>query len=230
MWDRLVPFISSKTDFSLCLYGDFNSIRSIDERKERSMVFRQVDVNNFNMFIDDNLLIDLPICGRLLTWYHGDGVSMSRLDRFLLSEKWCAAGPNNIQVAYQRGLSDHVPSMLHVDEANWGSRPLRMLKCWSDYPSYANFVCDQWSSFQVQGCGGYVLRQKLKLIKKKISLKEWHIQHSQNMEGKMSEVKNCISFFDSKGEVSPLSDVEVEELHELSTNFHYMAQINNSVH
>lgn len=46
----------------------------------------------------------------------------------------------------------------------------------------------------------------------------------------MWEVKNRIYFFDSKGEVSPLSDVEVEELHELSTNFHYMAQINNNVH
>jgi len=43
-----------------------------------------VDADNFNNFIDDCLLIDLPICGQLFTWYRGDGISMSRLDRFLL--------------------------------------------------------------------------------------------------------------------------------------------------
>jgi len=227
LWERLVPFITSNTNLCLCLCGDFNSIRDIEERKGRSTVFKQVDTYIFNKFIPDSFLIDLPICGRLFTWYRGDGVSMSRLDRFLLSEKWCAVWPNSIQVAYQRGLSDHVPLMLHIDEANWGPRPLRMLKCWSDYPGYANFVREQWTSFQVQGWGGYVLRQKLKMIKN--SLKEWHRQHSQNLEGKMSKVKDRISYFDSKGEVAPLSDVEMEELHDLSANFHPMARISNSI-
>jgi len=45
---------------------------------------------------------------------------MSRLDRFLVSNKYCEWWPNCIQVAYQRGLSDHVPVMLYVDDANWG--------------------------------------------------------------------------------------------------------------
>ena len=109
----------------------------LNRREERKgSVFRQVDADVFNKFIDDGSFVDLPICGRLFTWYRGDGVSMSRLDRFLLSEKWCEAWPNCIQVAYQRGLSDHVPLMLYVDNANWGPRPLRMLKCWTEYPGY----------------------------------------------------------------------------------------------
>jgi len=83
-----------------------------------------MDADLFNNFIVESTLIDLPLCGRLFTWYRGDGVSMSRLDRFLLSEKWCEAWPNSFQVAYQRGLSDHVPIMLHVDDANWGPRSL----------------------------------------------------------------------------------------------------------
>ena len=131
-----------------------------------------MDAENFNNFIAESLLIDLLICGQLFTWYKGDGVSMSRLDRFLLSEKWCAAWPNSIQVAYQRGLSDHVPLMLHIDDANWGPRPLRMLKCWSSFPGYDDFVRDKWHSFNITGWGGYVLKHKLKLMK--VSLKEWH--------------------------------------------------------
>jgi hypothetical protein len=42
----------------------------------------------FSRFIDDNFLIDLPLCGRKFTWYRGDGGSMSRLDIFLLSAEW----------------------------------------------------------------------------------------------------------------------------------------------
>lgn len=33
-------------------------------------------------------LVDFPIYGRLFTWYRGYGYSMSRLDRFLLSDNW----------------------------------------------------------------------------------------------------------------------------------------------
>jgi len=226
--ERLVPVIISKNDSCLCVCGDFNSIRSRDERKGRGMVFKQVEADIFIKFIDDSLLIDFPLCVRLYTWYRGDGVSMSRLDHFLLSDNWCEAWPNCFQVAYQRGLSDHVPLMLHVDDANWGPRPLRMLKCWSEYPGYSNFVREQWGSFQVQRWGSYVLRQKFKMIHKN-SLKEWHRQHSQNMEGKMTEVKNRVSYLVSKGEVSALCDEEVMELHELSANLHSMARIHNSI-
>jgi len=88
LWERLVPVILSKGDSCVCVCGDFNSIRSTDERRGRSTVLRQGEVNIFNKFIDDSLLLDLQLCGRLYTWYRGDGVPMSTLDRFLLSEKW----------------------------------------------------------------------------------------------------------------------------------------------
>lgn len=32
-------------------------------------------------------LIDLPLVGRKYTWYRSDGVVMSRLDRFLVSDE-----------------------------------------------------------------------------------------------------------------------------------------------
>jgi len=133
LWEKLVPMVLSFSDTCLSMCGDFNSVRNIEERKGRGLVFRQVDTDNFNNFIAKSSLIDLPICGRLFTWYRGDGVSMSKLDRFLLSEKWCAAWPNSIQVACQRFLSDHVPLVLYMDDANWGPRPIRMLKCWSSF-------------------------------------------------------------------------------------------------
>jgi len=85
---------------------------------------------------------DLHLWGRNFTWFRGDGVSMSRLDRFLLSEDWCAHWPNMIQRALIRGLSDHCPILLSMDEENWGPRPRCMLKCWPDLPGYKQFVRD----------------------------------------------------------------------------------------
>lgn len=67
LWDRLQPLIINNSDLCMCVCGDFNSVRSVHERKGRGMVFRQVDADMFNNFIQDSLLIDLPICGRLFT-------------------------------------------------------------------------------------------------------------------------------------------------------------------
>jgi len=87
LWEWLQPLVLNNNYICLCVCGDFNSVRSVDERKGRGTVFRQVDADVFNIFIDECLLIDLPICGRLFTWYRGDGISMSRLDRFLWPNK-----------------------------------------------------------------------------------------------------------------------------------------------
>ena len=70
------------------------------------------DCAPFNEFVDDYVLIHVSLCGRKFTWYKGDGRSMSRLDRFLLSEEWCLVWPNCLQVAQLRGLSDHCPIVL----------------------------------------------------------------------------------------------------------------------
>ena len=227
LWERMKPLVLNNNDLCLCVCGDFNSVRYVEERKGRGLVFGQVDANLFNKFINDCLLIDLPFCGRLFTWYRGDEISMSRLDKFLLSSKWCEKWPNYIQVAYQRGLSDHVPLLLHIDEVNWGARPLQMLKCWSDLPGYTDFVRAKWGTFNCEGWGGHVLQQKLKLMK--FSLKEWHQHHVQNMGCRMTEVQNNMSVLDIKAELSVLSDEEAAELHELSVNLHSMARLQTNI-
>ena len=194
--------------------GDFDSVRSSDEKKGRGSTFRQVEADHFNKFIEDCSLIDLPIYGRLFTWYRRDGVSMSRLNRFLLSYRWCEVWPNCIQVAYQQGLSDHVPLLLYIDEANWGPRLLRMLKCWVDFTGYEDFVREQWASLTITGWGGFVLR---------------HYQPSQNLKGKIVDIKNRIAVLDEKGETEVIQEAEVEELHNLSFQLHSSARVQNSI-
>jgi hypothetical protein len=80
--------------------------------------FNQVWSANYNHFIEENFLVDLPLQGRNFTRFQGDGRSMSRLGRFLLSDRWCLTWPNCFQTAMLRGLSNHCPLVLSIDVAN----------------------------------------------------------------------------------------------------------------
>lgn len=54
LWDRLHSISLLRADINMCIYGDFNSIRSAGEGKSRGTVLRQHDVDIFNTFIEDS--------------------------------------------------------------------------------------------------------------------------------------------------------------------------------
>ena len=72
-----------------------------------------------------------------------------------------------------------------------------------------------------------MLKLKLKLIKG--SLKEWHQQHSRNVEGKRKEAKERISFLDTKGEDTALLEDECVELRDLSVSLDSLARVHASM-
>ena len=117
--------------------------------------------------------------------------------------------------------------MLTIDEENWGLRPSRLLKCWQEVPGYKNFVSDKWKSFEVTGWGGFVLKEKLKLIK--VALKEWHLSHTHNLSGKIASLKERQAVIDEKGEDEDLSEEEVVELRGISSDIHSLSSLNTSI-
>ncbi|GAU31392.1 hypothetical protein TSUD_19380 [Trifolium subterraneum] len=212
---------------SVCVCGDFNAGKHVDERRSSRGESRSLDHIPFNRFIDDNNLIDLPLSGRKFTWFKGDGLSMSCLDRFLLSEEWCLAWPNCTHTARLRGLSDHCSLVLSANEDDWGPRPLRMLKCWRDVPGYQAFVKDKWKELQVDGWGGYVLKEKLRRIK--TTLKDWHTTHTQNLPSRIDSLKDRLSILDQKGEEEALSEAELAKLHGVSSDIHSLSRLHASI-
>ncbi|CAJ2638568.1 unnamed protein product [Trifolium pratense] len=227
LWDSLSVRLISLVGKKVCVCGDFNAVKLVDERRSSRGGHRSLDHVPFARFIEDNNLIDLPLIGRKFTWFKGDGSSMSRLDRFLLSEEWCLAWPNCKQVARMRGLSDHCPLVLSANEEDWGPRPSRMLKCWKDIPGYNLFVREKWNSLQVDGWGGYVLKEKLKMIK--ADLKEWHKTHTQNIPGRIETLKGRLSVLDEKGEEDVLSEEELAEFHGVSSDIHSLSRLHASI-
>ena len=77
------------------------------------------------------------------------------------------------------------------------------------------------------GWGGFVLKEKLKLIK--LSLKEWYALNTHNLPEKIDSLKNRQEFLDSKGEEEELSKEELGELHGISTDIHSLSRLNTSI-
>ena len=160
--------------------GDFHIIRSVEERMNKVQGVCYEGFTHFNWFIED-------------------GLSMSQLNRFMLSEYQSSLWPDCIKTAIARSLLDHCLVMLAIDEYNWGPRSQLMLKCWEDIPRYQDFVQEQWLSFQVEGWVVYIFKEKLKLVKR--SLKTWHENHTPNLEGRLKAVKDRMSLFMLKGRI-----------------------------
>lgn len=118
LWDSLSPRLQQLRGKKVFVCEDFNVVRCREERRSTTGHLIS-DFTLFNEFIDSNFLFDLPSGGRMFTLFKEDGKSMSRLDWFLLSEEWCLLWSNCLQIAQLRGLSDHCPLILSVDEENW---------------------------------------------------------------------------------------------------------------
>ncbi|PNX65133.1 cysteine-rich receptor-like protein kinase, partial [Trifolium pratense] len=86
---------------------------------------------------------------------------------------------------------------------------------------------DKWKSFQVDGWGGYVLKEKFKMIK--AALKEWHTAHVQNLPSRIETLKVKLSTLDEKGEEEDLSEEELAELHGVSFDLHSLSRLHASI-
>ena len=118
LWDNISIRLVTYAEQNVCACRDFNDVCHVSERRSVGTFSRFTGMDGLNQFVDINILVDLPLWGRSYTWYKGDGKSMSRIDCFLLSDKWCLTWPNCFQLASTKGLPDHCPLVLSVDEEN----------------------------------------------------------------------------------------------------------------
>ncbi|XP_028086229.1 uncharacterized protein LOC114287150 [Camellia sinensis] len=115
-----------------CMGGDFNVIRNIEDR--RGCARRDRGMVEFNNFIDQMELVEIPLLGRRFTWCNSmAGERWSKIDRFLLDVVWLEKFRFQMW-GLPRVVSDHCPLLLMEDERNWGPRPFRFLNAWTLHP------------------------------------------------------------------------------------------------
>ena len=94
-------------------------------------------------------------------------------------------------------------------------------------PGYNQFVSDKWKAIQVDGWGGFVLKEKFKLIKG--ALKEWHEAHARNLPATIASLKKSVVTLECKGEVEDLSEAKCAEILGVSENIHTLSRLNTSL-
>jgi exonuclease III len=110
LWENLLMSKRGFGDGLWCVVGDFNSVRHREDRRGVGLSISSssaVDRREFDDFVEVLFLEDLTPVGGYFTWIHPNGVSMSRLDRVLVSEAWSSFWGDQILRVLPRVVSDH---------------------------------------------------------------------------------------------------------------------------
>lgn len=204
LWDRILCVIQQSSNDCVCILGDFNAIRSISERRGRSLNQNRKDMDLFDGFIRDAQLLDLPLNGRNYTCYKADGTCKSRIDRVLVNNGWLDMWPSVSLKGLQRSVSDHCPLLLDSESQDWGPKPFRFINAWCSHPKFREVIENTWNSHQVQGWGGFVVKEKLKYLKGE--LKKWNREVFGLIDKNVGEIKEKIHELDMIDEVGGLDE------------------------
>jgi hypothetical protein len=151
-----------------CVAGDFNSINRREDMRgvnEASSSLISMEMREFGEFMETMDLVDLPLLGRRFTWFHPNGRSMSRIDKFLVSEEWSDVWGVCSLWVLPRDISDHCPLILKKDNFDWGPRPFRFNNYWLEHKNFKKIVEETWRNHNVSGWMGHILKEKLKNLK-----------------------------------------------------------------
>ncbi|GKV24110.1 hypothetical protein SLEP1_g33762 [Rubroshorea leprosula] len=205
LWKELQDLISNKKG-NWCLGGDFNAVQSTGERGGCKGMSREM--KEFDSFINESGLVDLPLVGRKFTWYNSNGQHMSKIDRFLVSEDWLLRWPDVKQWGLKRSVSDHCPVLLKNERMDWGPKPFKFFDAWLQDPGCKELIRKTRISSAVEGWYGFRLKEKLKSTKK--ALKEWSRKVVLEVDKKIMEAESVIAQLDERGEYVQLSPIEIE--------------------
>ncbi|GKV38230.1 hypothetical protein SLEP1_g46166 [Rubroshorea leprosula] len=179
-WVELLKMIKEGEGF-WCIAGDFNSVRSMKERRRRSEHSRYRE--DLNDFIENAGLVDLPLTRRKFTWYKGDGSAMSR------------------------SILDHCPVVLKKINSDWGPKPFRALNCWDQHPDLRKVAKESWKSTEMRGWKGFVCKEKFKHLRN--ILKIWNHEVFGNFKKQIDMAEAKIKEVDSKNEITEISKEDI---------------------
>ncbi|KAJ9568335.1 hypothetical protein OSB04_004301 [Centaurea solstitialis] len=193
LWEQIREEIQKEPDAAWVVCGDFNEVRGGDDRK--GSILDRNGAKHFNDFIALVELHDLRIGGRRFTWMNSSCSKISKLDRYLVNQRFLDIWPLANVIALPRVLSDHCPIL----SSEFGAL---VTEKWNANPS--GFV----SSTKIDN-----LSRKLKHLK--MPIKKWSMERRKQDETDLQTLKSKISSIDLRAEISPLDDSLVKERVEL---------------
>ena len=228
LWEIVRQLKQSSQVGLWCVLGDFNCIRNPTERFGKcERLYGDNSMQEFNEWIDDLEVLEVPSMGRQFTWFRPNGESRSRLDRFLISPEWRDRWPESVQFTLPRNFSNHCPILLRPKDVDWGPKPFRTLNCWLTDKSFKEVVQQCWDSVQVSGWGAYVLKEKFKRLKH--TIKRWNKEQYGDNFKKVQNLEVELNKLEEDTMNRQLTDQEVCKRKQLQESLWIAAQAHESL-
>ncbi|KAJ9545225.1 hypothetical protein OSB04_024932 [Centaurea solstitialis] len=214
LWENISRVMRLDTEAAWIVCGDFNEVRSADERK--GSTFDPLGARCFNSFISSAGLSEFSLGGRKFTWMNADCSKLSKLDRFLASVDFVALWPSAHSLALPRIYSDHCPILLDCGRVDFGPTPFKLFNSWLAKPGFEDLVRGRWNDplpeFEVFS---KVERLSRKLRHLKALIKSWNVDSKKNSDQEIASLKQKIAAIDVLAEASTLDNNTVKERGEL---------------
>ena len=191
------------TDENWLLLGDFNFIRSFDNRN-----IPGGDVNDFlfNEIIGHLGLLELPLKGRSFTWSNmQENPLLEQLDWFFTTSDWISIYPNTVVLPLAKTSSDHVPCVVSIDTNIPKTRVFRFENYWLTQSTFKDIVKNAWDIPAGFTEPAKIINAKLKHLRRSIKL--W-IKDLPCMRKQIAEINECIYLLDFFEEFRVLSTFE----------------------
>ncbi|XP_071707911.1 uncharacterized protein [Rutidosis leptorrhynchoides] len=201
MWESLSGLINN-VDTAWLLCRDFNEVRVASDRLNSQ--FHAYRANRFNTFIRNNGLIEIPISGKRFTRISDDGVKLSKLDRFLVSDSFMKLWDDLSVIALDRRLSDHCPLILRDKIIDFGPKPFKIFDEWFSCEGIDNVINEAWSQPVTSTRRDCVFRDKLKNVK--FALRSWSKYNYGKLDCEINELKKEAKEWELKAESNQLSN------------------------
>ena len=161
----------------------------------------------FSDFIEGFNLIDLPLNGGLYSWCNGSAnLSMSRIDRVLVSTDWEEHYPDVVQKLLPKPILDHNLVLLETSGMARGKSSFKFENMWLKVSEFVDKVQEWWSGYSYSGTPSFVLAQKLKALKG--DLKAWNKLVFGDVGIKRQQLECELQAYDDKESLSSLSPEE----------------------
>lgn len=129
-------------------------------------------------------------------------------------------------MGFPKTLSDHCPILLQNQVQDWGPKPFKFFNAWLKVPGFKKYVEEKWGGYNVEGWGGYILKEKLKLLREDI--KKWSKDSVGDLKAKIEQEKKVMEHFDKLQEERDLEEAEVSCARESKSNLWHLLKLKES--
>ncbi|GJY87219.1 RNA-directed DNA polymerase, eukaryota, partial [Tanacetum coccineum] len=185
VWESLLRLVS-RIEGEIVVMGDFNEVRDASERF--GTVFHEHVTCDFNQFIYDSALVDVPLGCFSFTWSNRLGTKMSKLDRFLISKGMFDVFQHLTATVLEKGIPDHFPILLREQHIDYGPPPFLLFHSWMELEVFDMLVKHSWE-VPVAGESNAMIIFKKKLQSLKNKIKHWNNIRRKTLEAYKSQLR-----------------------------------------